>query len=425
MALNFPTPTSVGQIYTSGNFVYTWTGSKWKLQNRKYKVVKSSLVNSSNITTVDLSLGNLFNISLSDKTTVAFTNPSAAGKSQRFFMKLGINSNYVDAGDDTSYVISTTGTSYDNYFVQTPAAGGICLIRFSAIGDKIYILFVNSTNTLSEIRQYNLTAPFDLSSNTFVTPNATYTLPNTAFAFDIRSNGTQLFYTAVVSSVSRIYSVTLPNTWSLTGATAGTQVTISAGSQTVAALSFGNSGKSFYTTEVSTGVINQYNLLTAWDITTGPGTTPSRTLNISGVTSTVYSIVFDPTGTKMMVNNNTGPVFQYILKSAWQISTATYTAGGGSTYVFASPLNTTTWLAFNSTGSKMYAANAAGRINQYTVGGTATTNNIPTVTWPTNLKWENGTTPKLPELTQSDLLEFYTYDGGVTYYGKVVIDVIK
>jgi hypothetical protein len=73
----------------------------------------------------------------------------------------------------------------------------------------------------------------------------------------------------------------------------------------------------------------------------------------------------------------------------------------------------------------MYAANAAGRINQYTVGGTATTNNIPTVTWPTNLKWENGTTPTLPALTQSDLLEFYTYDGGVTYYGKVVIDVIK
>jgi hypothetical protein len=424
MALNFPTPTSVGQIYTSGNFVYTWTGSKWKLQNRKYRVVKSLLTNSSNITTVDLSVGNLFELNLSDKTTVAFTNPSAAGKSQRFFMKLGINSNYVDAGDNTSYVISTTGTSYDNYFAQTPASSGFTVIRFSATGDKIYILFNN--NTISEIRQYNLTStPFDLSTNTFTTPNATYTLPVSAYAFDIRSNGSQLFYTAVVASVSRIYSVTLPTAWSLTGATAGTQVTISAGVQSVVALSFGNAGKSFYTTEAGTGSINQYNLLTAWDITTGPGTTASRSLNASGVTSTIYSIVFDPTGTKMMVNNSSGSVFQYILKSAWQISTATYTAGGGSTYVFASPLNTTTWLAFNSTGSKMYAANAAGRINQYTVGGTATTNNIPTVTWPTNLKWENGTTPTLPALTQSDLLEFYTYDGGVTYYGKVVIDVIK
>jgi hypothetical protein len=424
MALNFPTPTSVGQIYTSGNFVYTWTGSKWKLQNRKYRVVKSLLTNSSNITTVDLSVGNLFELNLSDKTTVAFTNPSAAGKSQRFFMKLGINSNYVDAGDNTSYVISTTGTSYDNYFAQTPASSGFTVIRFSATGDKIYILFNNGT--ISEIRQYNLTPiPFDLSTNTFTTPNATYTLPTTAYAFDIRSNGSQLFYTAVTGNISRIHSVNLPNAWSLTGATTGTSAQISNGTTSVAALSFGNSGKSFYTIEVSSGVIYQYNLTTAWDITTGPGITPSRSLSTSAVTSTIYSIVFDPTGTKMMVNNSSGSVFQYILKSAWQISTAAYTAGGGSTYVFASPLNTTTWLAFNSTGSKMYAANAAGRINQYTVGGTATTNNIPTVTWPTNLKWENGTTPTLPALTQSDLLEFYTYDGGVTYYGKVVIDVIK
>lgn len=423
MALNFPTPTSVGQTYTSGNFLYEWTGSKWKPLNRKYKVVKSSLTNSSNITTVDLSVGNLFELNLSDKTTIAFTNPPASGKSQRFFIKLGINSNYTDAGDNTSYVISTTGTAYDNYFVQTPASNNITGIKFSATGDKIYILFNN--NTIAEIRQYNLTVPFDLSTNTFVTPAASYTLPVAAYAFDIRSNGTQLFYTAVTGGISRIHSVNLPTAWSLTGATTGTQATISGGTTNVVALSFGNSGKSFYTIEVSTGVIYQYNLLTAWDITTGPGTTPNRSASTSGVTTTSYALVFDSTGTKMMVNNSTGSVFQYILKSAWQISTATYTTGGGSTYLFTTPLNTTTWLAFNAVGSKMYAVNASGRINQYTTGGTATTNTIPTVTWPTNLKWENGTTPTLPELTQSDLLEFYTYDGGVTYYGKVVIDNIK
>ena len=420
MALDFPVNPTIGQQYISGNFSYIWTGSKWKLQNRKYKIVTESLTNSTNTTTVDLSVANIFTLNLNDKTNITFTNPPAAGKSQRFFIKLGIDSNYTDAGDNTSYVIGT-GTAYDNYFVQTPAAINVTGIRFSATGDKIYILFNN--NTVSEIRQYNLTAPFDLSTNTFVTPTASYTLPLTAYAFDIRSNGTQLFYTAVVTSVSRIYSVNLPTAWSLTGATTGTSAQISAGTTNVVALSFGNSGKSFYTIEVSSGVINQYNLNTAWDITTGPGTTPSRTLTVSGQTTTAYSVLFDTTGTKMMVNNNTGSVFQYNLKSAWQLSTAAYTAG--NTYTFASPLNTTAWVAFNSSGSKMYAINAAGRINQYTTGGTATTNTVPTVTWPTNLKWENGTTPTLPTLTQSDLLEFYTYDGGVTYYGKVVIDNIK
>lgn len=420
MALNFPTPTTVGQTYTSGNFLYTWTGSKWKPINRKYKVVKSSLINSSNITTVDLSVGNLFELNLSDKTTVAFTNPPAAGRSQRFFMKLGINSNYTDAGDNTSYVIGA-GTAYDNAVYDIPA--NCQSVRFSSDGYKIYLLFNNGTS--AEIRQYNLTVPWDLSTNTFVTPTASYTVPSTTYVFDIRSDGTQLFYTAVVTAISRIYSVNLLTAWSLTGATAGTQVTISTGSTNVVALSFGNSGKSFYTVEVSTGIVNQYNLTTAWNISTGPGTTPSRTLTVSGTTGIyVYAVVFNSTGTNMTISNNTGIVYQFNLKSAWQISTATYTAG--NTYSVAAQNSSTTYVIFNTLGSKMYVTGwGTGKIYQYTTGGTATTNTVPTVTWPTNLKWENGTTPTLPTLTQSDLLEFYTYDGGVTYYGKVVIDNIK
>ena len=43
-------------------------------------------------------------------------------------------------------------------------------------------------------------------------------------------------------------------------------------------------------------------------------------------------------------------------------------------------------------------------------GGTATTN------WPASIQWANGVAPTLTA-NGKDILVFYTYDGGSTYYG--------
>ena len=43
-------------------------------------------------------------------------------------------------------------------------------------------------------------------------------------------------------------------------------------------------------------------------------------------------------------------------------------------------------------------------------GGTATTN------WPSSIQWANGAAPTLTA-NGKDILVFYTYDGGSTYYG--------
>ena len=44
------------------------------------------------------------------------------------------------------------------------------------------------------------------------------------------------------------------------------------------------------------------------------------------------------------------------------------------------------------------------------------------VTWPNSVAWEGGSAPTLPELGHTDVLEFYTSDGGTTYYGKLKED---
>ena len=40
-----------------------------------------------------------------------------------------------------------------------------------------------------------------------------------------------------------------------------------------------------------------------------------------------------------------------------------------------------------------------------------------TLTWPSSVKWAGGTAPSAPASGQKDVYNFFTLDGGTTYYG--------
>lgn len=50
---------------------------------------------------------------------------------------------------------------------------------------------------------------------------------------------------------------------------------------------------------------------------------------------------------------------------------------------------------------------------------------VSSITWPGSVTWESGSAPTLTALGETDTLEFYTYDGGTTYYGKLTEDDIS
>ena len=47
-----------------------------------------------------------------------------------------------------------------------------------------------------------------------------------------------------------------------------------------------------------------------------------------------------------------------------------------------------------------------------------------TVTWPASVDWAGGTAPDAPAVGETDVLSFYTTDGGTTYYGFQVGDAM-
>jgi hypothetical protein len=50
------------------------------------------------------------------------------------------------------------------------------------------------------------------------------------------------------------------------------------------------------------------------------------------------------------------------------------------------------------------------------------TGNGSTVTWPTSVDWAGGTAPDAPASGETDLLAFWTRDGGTTWYGMLAVD---
>jgi hypothetical protein len=50
------------------------------------------------------------------------------------------------------------------------------------------------------------------------------------------------------------------------------------------------------------------------------------------------------------------------------------------------------------------------------------TGNGGTVTWPASVDWAGGTAPDAPASGETDLLVFWTRDGGTTWYGMLAID---
>jgi hypothetical protein len=72
------------------------------------------------------------------------------------------------------------------------------------------------------------------------------------------------------------------------------------------------------------------------------------------------------------------------------------TTSGNTTFTFSNP--PTSGIAYSFT-------------LKLTAGGTHT------ITWPTSVDWAGGTAPDAPASTETDLLAFTTYNGGVTWYG--------
>jgi DNA-binding beta-propeller fold protein YncE len=127
-------------------------------------------------------------------------------------------------------------------------------------------------------------------------------------------------------------------------------------------LFFKPDGSKVYVIGQTSDTVFQYSLSTAWDISTS--SYDSVSFSVSAQETAPQDVFFKPDGTKMYIVGNTGnDINEYLLSTAWDVSTASYVQNFSVSTQDASP----TGMSFKPDGTKMYVVGASvgGKVYEY------------------------------------------------------------
>jgi hypothetical protein len=115
----------------------------------------------------------------------------------------------------------------------------------------------------------------------------------------------------------------------------------------------------------SSSSVEQYNLSTAYDISTASHSS-ADSLTVNTQDTSPFGITFKPDGTKLYITGSTGDnVYQYTLTTGYDLSSASYDS---VSFSYNSQDTATTGTLFNSDGTKMYMLGAGtDAIYQYSL----------------------------------------------------------
>jgi len=129
------------------------------------------------------------------------------------------------------------------------------------------------------------------------------------------------------------------------------------------AFTFSSDGTRAYFLQTSTDTIYSFTLSTAWDLNT---LVPDNLLFVcTGGVTTPIDLQFSSDGTKMFVSESEGYIYQYNLSTAWDITTATYLTNRDIRS--QAPVGNDPYFCFSSDGTKLYVL-ANDKIYRYNLG---------------------------------------------------------
>jgi hypothetical protein len=136
--------------------------------------------------------------------------------------------------------------------------------------------------------------------------------------------------------------------WSLTNAAYVQNFSVSAQESNVCGVSFKTDGTKMYIIGYSGDDVNEYNLSTAWDISTA---SYLQNFSVSGQDSTPFQVIFKDDGTKMyMLGLDGKDINEYTLSTAWNVTTASFV----HSFVMDSQDGSPRGIAFGDSGTKLY-----------------------------------------------------------------------
>jgi DNA-binding beta-propeller fold protein YncE len=226
-------------------------------------------------------------------------------------------------------------------------------IFFKPDGSKMYV----TGSAGDDINEYDLGTAWDVSTASFLqrfSVSAQDTNPRSAF---FRQDGIKMYFVGAFGDDINEYD--LSTAWDVSTASFVQNFSVSAQDTNPSAVFFKPDGTKMYVLG-RTGIdVNEYDLSAAWDVSTASFL---QSFSVSSEETGPNALFFSPNGDVMFVTGNTGDdINEYFLSTAWDVSTAAYVQN----FSVASQETFPTGLFFKSDGSKVYIAGIGGTSTIY------------------------------------------------------------
>jgi DNA-binding beta-propeller fold protein YncE len=219
-------------------------------------------------------------------------------------------------------------------------------IFFKPDGTKMYVI----GNSGDDVNEYDLSAAWDFNTAVFLqnfSVSAQETIPTGLF---FKPDGTKMYIIGITGDDVNEYD--LSAAWDVSTAVYLQNFSVAGQETNPTGVFFKPDGLKMYIIGTGGVDVNEYDLSTAWDVSTA---VYLQNFSVSAQETLVTGVSFKPDGTKMFIIGTTGDdVNEYDLSTAWDVSTAVY--------LQTSPIALTTTpegVFFGPDGTKMYVVSSS------------------------------------------------------------------
>lgn len=280
----------------------------------------------------------------------------------------------------TMYIVGTQNDSVQQYNLPSAwnIANAVYIQSFSVSaqdtiprdlffkddGTKMYIL----GDSGNDVNEYDLSTAWDISTSSYVQNLVISARGETApQGLFFRSNGTRMWI--VGSAYDHVTQYNLSSAWDISTAVYDRELNISSYEGSAQGLFFKPDGAKMWVVGTGGGSkIHEWNLPIAWDLD-GASYVQSYTLpTINSANPSPYSIFFKSDGTEWYGVFANAPMYQFQLSTIWDVTTTSYSTPTTDYFSIATEESTSAGLFFKYDGTKMYVVGTNGDdVNEYSL----------------------------------------------------------
>ena len=346
---------------------------------------------------IDLSTGNYFTGTLTGDTTYTFSNPGAV---QSFQLE-------VTGAEGSTPSLATAVYDAKTFSVLTQDTSPNGLF-FKADGTAMYVLgYANDT-----VFQYTLSTAWDVSTASYASKSFSHASETTSGSgLSFKPDGTKM-YIVRNGATDFIYQYTLSTAWDVSTASYDSKsLDVALRDTAPQGVAFKTDGTKMYLLGNSGDDLNEYNLSTAWDISTA---SYLRVGSVASLSTTPMDLAFNSDGTILFIaDGGDDAIHSFTLSTAWDVSTLT---DGDSFSTFVALNGAIMGFAIGNDSKFYHVSQVENIVYQYSF------NTPAPITWPASVEWAAGTAAPDIGVGETDLLSFVTSDSGTSYLGFLVQD---